>query len=154
MKDSPSPRTARLAILFCLVLAPPALAACGSDSTNGAGSAAPTSRTAPAASPGTEPAKAALPDGLPSDVPLPEDVVLVSATTTSNGGYVIQYMFASPSEQTIADYRDAVASAGYAVPKGAGVFKAAGEDWTIETIKFFSSGWPEDSGLVVRVTPS
>lgn len=163
MKDSSArSRTARLAALCCLALAWPTLAACGSDATNDAGSASATSQTAPASSPGDDPASspatdaatATLPTGFPSDVPLPEEVVLVSATTTSGGGYAIEYKFASPAEQVIADYRDAVANAGYAVPNGAGVFTAAGDDWTIETIKFFSPGWPEDSGLGVRVTPS
>ena len=156
MKDSlPRSRTSRLAILICLVLGPATLAACGSDASQDAASVAPTSQTAaPATSPGTDAAEASLPTDFPDDVPLPEDVVLVSATTTSDGGYVIEYKFDSPSDQVIAGYRDAVADAGYAVPSGAGVFKAAGDDWTIETITFFHTGWPQDSGLAVRVTPS
>lgn len=163
MKDSSTlSRPARPVALFCLALALATLAACGSDATNDTGSAAATSQAAPASSPGDDPASssatdaatAMLPTDFPSDVPLPEDVVLVSATTTSGGGYAIEYKFASPAEEVIADYRDAVANAGYAVPKGAGVFTAAGDDWTIEAVEFFSPSWPEGSGLGVRVTPS
>ncbi len=144
------------AITCCAILSFATLTACGSDDASDTGSTAAPSQAEASAetSPGAGADDAAsVPNDFPSDVPLPDGVALTSATGSSDAGFSLEYEFAADSSQVLADYRDAVAAAGFTVPDGAGVFTATGNDWTIETRTFWAPDAPEEQGLAVIVTP-